>query len=391
MRLCYVAYSPLDLRSANSVQTFNTCRELARQLGDDLLVIVPRFGARESPSPFPVVKLPRIPVNKLSRIWGSGWWSFIERSLYAWLVRLALRGKKFDALYTRDIVCAYRLESSGLPVIYEVHDLEAQHPAQNKSARLASFLKHVDEQTLRRARAVVSLTETFRQELIAWGWQPADRVFVIPDAYDDAIYFPRDRMQARAELGLPSDDLLVTYAGLTFKYRGLELLLRTLKEWAEPRALLVLVGGRPFEIDDLKQQANELGIGERVRFIGRETPERTALYLAAADALVIPDTVTDSTASPLKMFEYMAMARPIVAVDRAALREILTPGCALFFPPGDSTALTAALTRAAGAEGAQLGAQAHARVAGYTYARRAEKIISAVNTTLGVQAALGVK
>lgn len=389
MRLCYVAYSALDLRSANSVQTFNTCRELARQLGDDLLVIVPRFRTRESPPPFPVVKLPRIPVNKLSRIWRSGWWSFIERSLYAWLVRLTLRGRKFDALYTRDVVCAYWLRATGIPMIYEVHDLEARHPAENKSARLVNFYERVDDQTLRGARAVVSLTETFRQELIASSGQPADRVFVIPDAYDDAIYFPRDRMQARTELGLPRDAELVTYAGLTFKYRGLEVLLQALKEWSQPRVLLVLVGGRPFEIDDLKRQANELGIGDGVRFIGPETPERTALYMAAADVLVIPDTVTDSTASPLKMFEYMAMARPIVAVDRAALHEILAPGCALFFPAGDSIALAAALTRAASAEGAQLGAQAHARVAGYTYARRAEKIISAVNTTLGVQAATG--
>ena len=59
---------------------------------------------------------------------------------------------------------------------------------------------------------------------------------------------------------------------------------------------------------------------------------------------MIPDTVTDATASPLKMFEYMAMARPIVCVDRASLREILGDA-ALYFPRGDVAALAEQIQR----------------------------------------------
>ena len=382
MRLCYVAYSPLNLESANSVQTFNTLRELSKQLGKQLTTLVPRFG-NEAPPPFPTRQLARIPINKLSRLYKSGRWSYMERALYAERAKRILRASKPDLIYTRDLVCAYRFVRAKLPVLYEVHDLESQHPGQNKSARLLETLKRMDEITLTKARGIVSLTETFRQEILARGWQPPERVFVIPDAYDDAIYFPRAKKEMRAKLNLPRDARLVAYAGLTFKYRGLDLLLRAFKQWNDSDARLVLLGGRAFEVEELEQLARELGIAERVLFVKRQPATVIAEYLAASDVLVIPDTVTDATASPLKMFEYMAMARPIVCVDRASLREILQDS-ALYFPRGDANAFAEQLARAVQPAAQSLGERARERVGDFTYAKRAEKIVRAAASVLQI-------
>lgn len=380
MKLAYVAYSPLDLQAANSIQTFNTLRELSKQMGDRLQVIVPRFGS-EAPPPFPATRLARIPVNKISRIYKSAWYSYMERSLYARRAIAKIRTGAPDLIYTRDIVCAYRFVQAKLPVVYEVHDLESQHPGQTKSARLRDWVKHADDTTMRGARGIASLTETFRQEIIAHGWQPAERVFVIPDAYDDAIYFPHDRMEARRALNLPLNAKIVTYAGLTFKYRGLDVLLRAFQTWNNADTRLLLVGGRDFEIQELQNMARALGIAERVQFVGRQPLQTVVQYLAAANALVIPDTVTDATASPLKMFEYMAMARPIVCVDRAALREIMGDG-ALYFPRGDTNALAQTLESAMGAGAQNIALRAHERVSEFTYAKRAEKIVRAAERVL---------
>ncbi len=378
MLLCYVAYSPLDLQSANSIQTFNTLRELSAQLGNSLQVLVPRFGKEASP-PFRVKQFARIPVNKLSRFVPSAWYSYLERTLYAERAKQFIRASAPNLIYTRDVICAYRFVQAGLPVLYEVHDLESKHPGQTKSARLTAWLEHVDDTTLRGARGIVSLTETFRQELIARNWQPSARIFVIPDAYDASIYYPRDKHNARAALQLPHDAHIVTYAGLTFKYRGLDVLLRALQQWNEPRTRLVLVGGRDFEVRELEALAHELQVADKIVWAGRQSPAATAAYLAAADAFVIPDTVTDATASPLKQFEYMAMARPIVCVDRASLREILQD-VAFYFPRGDAQALANAL-RAAVQPGATMrGERAHELAAEFTYAKRAEKIIRAAKS-----------
>ncbi len=380
LRLCYVAYSPLNLESANSIQTFNTLRGLSKQLGERLTTIVPRFGS-ESPPPFPTRQLARIPINKLSRLVRSGRWSYVERALYAERAKRIIVSIKPDLIYTRDLVCADRFVRANLAVLYEVHDLEAQHPGENKSARLIETLKRMDERTLRNAHGIASLTETFRQEIIARGWQPAARVFVIPDAYDDAIYFTRDKMEMRAALNLPTDARIIAYAGLTFKYRGLDVLLRAFQQWNDPRAQLVLIGGRDFEVRELQTLAQELGIWNRIKFLKRQASNVSAQYLAAADVLVIPDTVTDATASPLKMFEYMAMARPIVCVDRASLREILGDA-ALYFPRGDVRAFADALQRAVREDANVLGARARERVADFTYVKRAEKIARAAESVL---------
>ncbi len=377
--LCYVAYSPLDLQSANSVQTYHTLRELSKRLGEQLTVIVPRFGGETAP--FPVIALRRIPVNKLSRLYPSGYWSYVERALYAARARRVMASVRPDLIYTRDLVCADRFVQARLPVLYEVHDLEAHHPGQARSPRLQRMLERADERTLRGARGLVSLTESFRSEILARGWQPTARVFVIPDAYDDAVYYPRPQSEARAALGLAQDAKIVAYAGLTFKYRGLDVLLRAFQTWGEVNARLVLAGGREFEIRELRALAAQLGIAAQVDLIGRKPAETIAQLLAAADALVIPDTVTDATASPLKMFEYMAMARPVVCVERPALCEILGDA-ALYFPRGDVGALANALARAVQGDLDALAQRARARAAEFTYARRADKIIRAAETLI---------
>lgn len=379
MRLCYIAYSPLNLESANSIQTFNTVRELGALLGEQLTTIVPRFG-NETP-PFPARQLARVPVNKLARFYKSGRWSYMERSIFAERAKGILHAAAPDLIYTRDMVCGNRLARAKLPVMYEVHDLESKHPGENKSANLIEMLRRMDEQTLREARGVVSLTETFRHQVIAHGWQPATRVFVIPDAYDDAVYFPRDKQAMRAALGLPLESRLFVYAGLTFKYRGLDALLRAFQPLNDADARLVLIGGRDFEIQELRALAGTLGIMERVQFVKRQAFDVIAQYLAAADALVIPDTVTDATASPLKMFEYMAVARPIVCVDRASLREIMGDA-ALYFPRGDTQQFTEALRNALHPSAQVLGTRARERAAEFTYRRRAEKIVRAAQAVL---------
>ncbi|RIK25538.1 MAG: hypothetical protein DCC52_11170 [Chloroflexi bacterium] len=322
MKLVYVAYSALDLQSANSLQTFNTLRELSKRLGERLQIIVPRFGA-EAPPPFPAT---------------------IERSLYARRAIAKIRAGAAALIYTRDSVCAYRFIQAGLPVLYEVHDLESRHPGQTKSARLQAWVRRADETILR-------------------------------------VYFPRDQISARRALHLQIDAPLVAYAGLTFKYRGLDVLLRAFQAWNETRAQLLLIGGRAFELQELQTLARALKLGDRVQWIGRQPPDVIAAYLAAADALVIPDTVTDATASPLKMFEYMAMRRPIVCVDRAALREILDDA-ALYFPRGNVEDLAAQLARAVQPAAQSLGVRARERVQEFTYAKRAEKIARAAESVL---------
>jgi glycosyltransferase involved in cell wall biosynthesis len=433
----YVAYPmSLMLKAANAIQTYHTAWELRARLaarGDTLQVIVPRWLRDPSRFADPGVAarhLPRIPFNKFTRFWKSSGWSYLERSafsaeLIALLTWQRLTGRKSAAIYVRDIICAYWLTRlrvlHGAPVVYEVHDLEATNPSRAQGPLWSRWIAALDRTVLRGPAALVSLTAAFRAYLAEHGLRRPAEVAVIPDAFDPAVYRPLDPAECRARLGLPADAFIVCYAGLTFAYRRLDLLLAAFRGLGvgagglgtrdqeagirdqelvashaqpalrtppsaipdprplTPDPLLVLVGGRPFEVAELRAEARRLGLAEdAVRFVGQRGPEEVVPYLNAADVLTIPDTVTTITASPLKLFEYMAVGRPILLRELPALREILDDESAVFVPPGDPAAFTAALAalRADPAWRARLGAAAWARSAQYTYAARAAQVLA---------------
>lgn len=396
--LLYVAYPMrLDLGAANAIQTHSTVREL-QQVLPGVRLVVPRW-LRE-PSAFEelgALHLPRPAANKLSKFLPWAGWSYIERTaysfmLFALLIFWRLARRRYRVLYVRDAVCAAWLALlrplHGSRVIYEAHDLEAAHPSKASRwprAFWRRFLPWLDRAALARSHRLVSLTEAFKAWVTRKGLRRASEIAVIPDAYDPSVYFPVDPGVARAGLGLPPQAPIVGYAGLTFAYRGLDTLVRAFSGVLQrhPGALLALVGGRPHEVAELKELARRCGIppGSLI-FPGQVPQRRAATYLNASDVLVIPDTVTTMTASPLKLFEYMAVGKPIVCKDMPSLREILDDESAVFFEAGNVEALASALgsvldePESAG----RLGEEALRRSAEYTYRARAEKIAEVVQS-----------
>ncbi|MBK9713075.1 MAG: glycosyltransferase [Kouleothrix sp.] len=390
MRIAYIAYpTSLTLRSANAIQTHTTLREL-REREPATLALVPRW-LRE-PSRFGEVgarHLPRPAIGKLSRLYRSTLWYYAERSVFAAMTAAVvagqrLRGRPIEVVYVREALCAGWWAAVwgpllGLPVIYEAHDLESWNPSRAKERWAQPLLNLLDRAALTRSQAVVSLTEDFRRLLARMGWRSPEQVSVIPDAFDHRQIAPGERGAARRMLALPETAPLLVYSGMTFAYRKLDLLIEAFARVRAqlPEARLALVGGRPAEIDQLRAQADRLGLGGAVVWAGQLPQAQVLPYLQAADALVIPDTVTDVTASPLKLFEYLACGRAVVLPDIPALAEVLPHSAGYYFRRGDAGALARAIVLALTDERRDLREQAGlAAVAEHTYAARAERILA---------------
>ncbi|MFN8568942.1 MAG: glycosyltransferase [Kouleothrix sp.] len=390
MRLAYIAYpTSLTLRSANALQTHATLRELRRR-APDTLAIIPRW-LRE-PSRFAALgalHLPRPAVGKLSRLYRSTLWYYAERSIFAAMAALAVayeqaRGRTIHVVYVREAICAGWWAAVWgpllrLPVIFEAHDLESWNPSRARERWAQPLLHLLDRAAITRSQALVSLTADFRRLLAQIGWRDPSEVAVIADAYDDQQIGPGDRSSARQQLQLPGTAPLVVYSGMTFAYRRLDLLLQAFATLRTrfPTAQLALVGGRPAEIAQLRAQAEPLGLAGAVTYAGQIAQQQIVPYLHAADVLVIPDTVTDITASPLKLFEYLAAGRAVVLPAIPALAEVLPQAVGYYFRRGDADALANALADAlADPAGPQRAEQGRVLVAPHTYAARAARILA---------------
>ena len=413
--IVYIAYpTSLALKSANAIQTYTTLREL-RERRPDTLAIIPRWG--REPSRFAEVgacHLLRPAIGKLSRLYKSTLLYYLEHSAFALMtaILLAPQAHRIEAVYVRQVICAAWWAGVygpllGVPVIYEAHDLESRNPSRAKEPWAEGLLHLIDRVALTRSSAVVSLTEDFRRLLGAIGWRRAEDVFVVPDAYDERLFAPQDRGACRVALGLSTDVPVIAYAGMTFAHRWLDGLVAAAASLSQnfPGLTLLLVGGRDTERDALRHQAEGLGFviwhgegaaptpGPRpiLGLFGPRPQSEVLTFLGAANVLAIPDTVTDVTASPLKLFEYLALGQPLVLPDIPALHEIVPPQLGHTFARRNLDSLQAALAAALGVGDDLKGSAARRDVArDHTYGRRAERILEVVDQVSATRTGAGL-
>tara|TARA_A200000159_G_C7338693_1_gene346252 strand:- start:13878 stop:14381 length:504 start_codon:yes stop_codon:yes gene_type:complete len=119
--------------------------------------------------------------------------------------------------------------------------------------------------------------------------------------------------------------------------------LEAIAEHKELPLRLICVGDGDI-LPDLRKQAEALGIAEKVEFKGLVTRDKVLDFVKEFDIALQPDVT--AYASPLKMFEYMAVGALIVAPKTPNIQEILSDDTALFFEKGDKSSFKQALTTA---------------------------------------------
>jgi glycosyltransferase involved in cell wall biosynthesis len=161
-----------------------------------------------------------------------------------------------------------------------------------------------------------------------------DKVRLIVNGVDTARFQPGRDNSVRRGLGLNEDDVLFGFVGHLRKEKNLQMLLRAFRTASRPGDVLALVGDGPLrgELDCLSR---ELGIGERVRFLGHD--EDTSKYYAAMDVFVM-SSVTEQM--PIALLEAMASGVAAVCTDAGDTAAMLAERCP---SPADLDGYTAAL------------------------------------------------
>lgn len=218
---------------------------------------------------------------------------------------------------------------TGVPLLLEVNAPLARERAEHGGLALPRLARTVEGAIWRGADRVLAVSEVLAGMVGAAG-VPRERLRIVPNGVDLASFADLDRDRARRALGF-GDACVLGFVGFVREWHGLDRAVRFLAD-GPGRGCALVVGGDGPARPGLERLADALGVGGRVRFLGTVPRDDVPGLVAAFDVALQPAVVP--WASPLKLFEYMAAGRAILAPDSPNIREVVRDGVeALLFPP----------------------------------------------------------
>jgi glycosyltransferase involved in cell wall biosynthesis len=373
MKIVCISASQIPFHTANSIQTMKAAHALVR-LGHDVTLIVPVVDSPESvDTSWPALAR----YYGLSKPFQIEWLPSPSRRLFSLSAVRRARSLKPVLLYVWPLQSAVLGLLTGTPTILEMHDLP--------SGRIGPMYYSYFRDLAGRKRLTV-VTQALKKALDERYGNvfPAKDVVLAPNGVELERYanLP-DPATARRHLGLVEAPT-VACAGHLYEGRGMDVFLELAKRLREVRFLWA--GGRPEDVEKWKAQATSQGL-ENVLFTGFVLNEQLPLYQAAADILLMPYSKkigissgmgnSESISSPMKMFEYLATGRAIIASDLPVFHEVLNDSNAVFCAPDKAVDWEGALRGLLDnpALGQKLGKQALQDAQNYSWTERARRIL----------------
>lgn len=373
----YLTNTRLPTERAHGIQIMNVCSALAK-VGIKVTLLVPRrfnslkqdpflyYGLEKN---FVIKRLPTIDLFKLEKILGPFvfWLQLISfyMSCYGYLLFKNRRA----ILYVRDYAGVF-LKLGGWSVVYECHNIPQR--AKKTFFRLLKWF-----------RQIVVINSLLKNLLIQHGLAE-NRILVAPDGVDlQRFSLDLSKEKARLKLRLSQEQKIVLYLGHFYKWKGVITLLEAAS--LVQGATFYLIGGFKEDKEKLAAKKKDLVASGKVVLLEHQLYSSVPLWLKAADVLVLPNSAQEDISrlytSPLKMFEYMASNRPIIAAKLPSFAEILSDKNCLWFQADNSQDLASKIEELLGQEklGQSLAQQARLDVQQYSWERRVKKILAFIN------------
>jgi len=329
MNISYIANARIPTEKAHGIQIIKMCEAFA--LSNKLELILPRRLNQIKDNPFSYYGLERtfkikklfcldlIPFHKY--LGHLGLW--IESLTFFFSVLFYTIGKKVDIIYGRDSFLLL-LSFFKKNLVFEAHTFPKNY-----------FLYSPFFQKL---KGIVVITQKLKDLFVEQGISPL-KIFIAPDGVDLEIF--ETQKECRRKFNLPQDKKIVLYTGHLYGWKGAQVLAEA-SAYLPENVEVCFVGGTKEDIQEFSAQG-ESAPGGKNNIVGHRPYAEIPYWLKAADVLVLPNSgkeeISKHWTSPMKMFEYMAAKRPIVASDLPSIREILNEENAVLIEPDNPEAL----------------------------------------------------
>ncbi len=292
---------------------------------------------------------------------------------------------RFDAFFARNLKTAEALLGlNAAPLFFETHELFAQSLRETGEGtpRKLQALTAREQMVYAKARHVFALTAALRDD-VRVAYPDSAAISIAPDGVNLALaahMATLDPASLQPPLPVKRNRPVALYLGSLHRWKGVETLLTAMQHC--PQLDLWIAGGEAARIAQL--QGDFPQTVAQVHFVGAVPPAQRFAWIAQADICLLPLTsqaIATRYTSPLKLFEYMALGKPIISANVASIREVLNDGQdARLVPPDDALALAAALRELAAdpALRTRFGLAARQRAAAFTWAARAQTILAVI-------------
>lgn len=259
-------------------------------------------------------------------------------------------GPNIDVAYER--LAAFqalgrRFKKHGIPWIVETNGLyyyEAKHERQ--SIYLDGIARRLEGAVYRDCDLIISVSTALRDSIIDEFHVDPTKIIVVPNGVDTNHFDPGRYVPIRV-----FDSFTVGFVGSLISWQGIDLLLHAIHDLrCEGKSICAVIVGDGPQRGEWESLASTLGIADHVRFIGRVSWSDVPRYIAGFDVGYsgqVPLKCRDMYHSPLKLYEYMSMAKPVVASAFPDAIGLITQGVTgWLFSPGNVADLSAVLRSA---------------------------------------------
>ena len=336
MHILMIAPEPFFEARGTPFSEYHRIRALL-ELGHTVDLVTYPFGRDVSLPGLRIVRCVRPPFVARVRIGPSFAKVPLDIALAVTATRQALR-HRYDLVHSHEEGSAIGVGLAALLRVPHLYDMHSSLPQQlsnfafSRSRSLRALFTVLERFIIRRSRVIVVICPHLQETVRAI--DPGARTVLIenaPGAGDGPAH--RSGQVVREELGLSPSTPTVLYTGTFEAYQGLDLLLAAARRVhaAHPDTRIVLVGGSADQVARLREEAKSVGLEECMLLVGERPAEEIPAYLEAADVLVSPRS--KGTNTPLKIYQYLRAAKPIVATRLLTHTQVLTDEVAILTEP----------------------------------------------------------
>lgn len=294
------------------------------------------------------------------------WLSYISFSFFT-RIYLRQRSKKEDIIYSNEILPLVLSSKIRNNCFYEMHDFP--------ESKIWLFGKYL-------AKMKWILIHN------RWKLEEAQKLFPVIDR-NRFLYEPNavdlndfdigiSKLEARKQLGLSENKKIIIYTGHLYGWKGVYTLAESAKLLPSD-CVVIFVGGTDKDVKKFRQIYESV---ETIKIVGHVKHSLVPIWQKAGDVLILPNTAKEKISafytSPMKLFEYMASRRPIIATDIPSIREILNNKNALIVEADNPEKMKQVIVESfrSTSIGYELAEKAFANVSNHTWYKRANRIIN---------------